>query len=276
MPALVLIRPDNYRYLQELVYSGSGIVLEEDKHYLLEARLSALARSRGLSSINDLCSLLRATTGDDAGARQQVVEAMTTNETYFFREPAQYEAVKKALLPDLRERRAATRRLSFWSAASSTGQEAYSLAMMLLEQGFEDWNSRIIGTDLNHEVIERARSGRYLQIEVNRGLPAPYLLKYFMRQGTGWQLSERVRDMVRYEAFDLRQKMAAHGPFDLVFLRNVLVYFDAATRRQILREIHGTLFRGGWLMLGSAEAHLGLDECFERVAIGSCTAYIAK
>ena len=271
------IQPENYRFLQQFVYAGSGIVLEEDKHYLLEARLSSLARNRGLASINDLCALIRATNGADyKGVKQAVVEAMTTNETYFFREPAQYDAVKTVLLRDLRELRASTRKLSFWSAASSTGQEAYTMAMMLNELGFGDWNVQILGTDLNQQMVDRARAGRYLQIEVNRGLPSPYLVKYFRRRGVDWQLSDNIREMARFEQFDLRHKMKAFGPFDLVFIRNVLVYFDAPTRRQILREIHSTLFRGGWLLLGSAEVPSGLDDIFERLPIGNCTAYVAK
>ena len=274
-PPSSTIQPANYRFLQEFVYSGSGIVLEEDKHYLLEARLTSVARNCGLASINDLCNLLRATRGDDK-LRQLVVEAMTTNETYFFREPAQYDAVKNILLKRLRELRASTRKLSFWSAASSTGQEAYTLAMMLNELGFSDWNISILGTDLNHQIVDRARIGRYQQIEVNRGLPSPYLLKYFKRQGVDWQIIERIRKMVQFEQFDLRHKMKSYGPFDLVFLRNVLVYFDAATRTQILKEIHGTLFRGGWLLLGSAEVPSGLEDYFERLPIGNCTAYIAR
>jgi chemotaxis protein methyltransferase CheR len=274
-PSSSTIQPGNYRFLQQFIYSGSGIVLEEDKHYLLEARLTSVARNRGLASINDLCNLLRATRGDDK-VRQLVVEAMTTNETYFFREPAQYDAVKNILLKDLRELRASTRRLSFWSAASSTGQEAYTLAMMLNELGLGDWNVSILGTDLNHQIVDRARTGRFLQIEVNRGLPSPYLAKYFKRHGVDWQIREQIRKMVRFEQFDLRHKMKSYGPFDLVFLRNVLVYFDAATRKQILEEIHSTLARGGWLLLGSAEVPAGLDEFFERLPIGNCTAYIAR
>jgi chemotaxis protein methyltransferase CheR len=275
-PPASSIQPENYRFLQEFVYTGSGIVLEEDKHYLLEARLTSVARNRGLTSINDLCNLLRATRGDDT-VRQQVVEAMTTNETYFFREPAQYDAIKNVLLKEMRELRSSTtRKLSCWSAASSTGQEAYTLGILLNEQGFGDWNISILGTDLNQQMVERARAGRYLQIEVNRGLPSPLLLKYFKRQGVDWQINDQIRKMVRFEQFDLRHKMRSYGPFDLVFIRNVLVYFDAPTRRQILKEIHSTLFRGGWLLLGSAEVPSGLDDCFERVPIGNCTAYVAK
>lgn len=271
------IQPDNYRFLQQFVYNGSGIVLEEDKHYLLEARLTSLALNRGLGSINDLCALIQATNADDdQGVKQAVVEAMTTNETYFFREPGQYDAVKTVLLPDLRELRSGTRNLSFWSAASSTGQEAYSLAMMLSELGLSAWNVQILGTDLNQQMVDRARAGRYLPLEVNRGLPSPYLVKYFKRQGVDWQLNDTICKMARFEQFDLRHTMKGFGPFDLVFIRNVLVYFDAPTRRQILREIHSTLCRGGWLLLGSAEGPSGLDDIFERLPIGNCMAYVAK
>lgn len=270
----VAIEADNYRFLQEVVYSGSGIVLEQDKHYLFEARLGSVARSHGLSSVNDLCNLLRATR--EPCLQQKVVEAMTTNETYFLREPAQYDAVRQVLLPELRSQRAAQRRFACWSAAASTGQEAYSLAMMLLDEAMADWNIQIVGTDLNETVLEKARAARYMQIEVNRGLPASMLVRYFQRIGLDWQLKDDVRRMVRFQQFDLRTPMRSFGPFDVVFCRNVLVYFDASTRRQILQEIHSTLFRGGWLCLGGAESPAGLENLYERRTVGSTVVYVAR
>jgi len=268
------IHSDNYRFLQEHVYSQTGIVLEGDKHYLFETRLTPIVRQLGLTSINDLCALIRAT--GEVTTRRQVVEAMTTNETYFFREPAHYDAIKSVLLPRLKDERRDTARLRFWSAASSTGQEAYSLAMLLLESGFKDWNINILGTDFSSPIVERARSGKYHQIEVNRGLPAPLLVRHFVRAGVEWQLSETVRRMARFETIDLRNSMRALGPFDLVFCRNVLIYFDTETKRKILQQIHGTLFRGGWLLLGGAETALGVDEWFDRLAIGNAIAYVAR
>lgn len=268
------IDPGNYHFLQDVVYHGSGIVLDHEKHYLFESRLSPVARARGLGSINDLCALIRATGGDDV--RKQVVEAMTTNETYFFREPAQYDAITHHLLPELRALRAGTRKLNCWSAASSTGQEAYSLAVLLTEQGFGGWNVQILGTDLTSAVVDRARLGKYLQIEVNRGLAVTLLLKYFHRAGLDWQLNDQIRSMVRFESFDLRASMRALGPFDLVFCRNVLVYFDVETRTKILRQMHGTLFRGGWLLLGTAEAPSGVDDLYERRTFGSAIVYVAR
>lgn len=265
---------ENYRFLQEHVYFNAGIVLELDKHYLFESRLTPIVRKLGLDSINDLCALLRAT--QETAVSRQVVEAMTTNETYFFRDPAQYEAIRNVLLPKLRAERRETRRLRFWSAASSTGQEAYSLAMLLLEEGLAEWNVQILGTDFSTQVLDRARAGRYQQIEVNRGLPAALLVKHFRRAGVEWELSAAVRRLAQFETIDLRQNMRAVGPFDLVFCRNVLIYFDAETKRKILSELYGTLFRGGWLLLGGAETAFGVEEWFERRTVGSAIVYVAR
>jgi len=268
------IHTENYRFLQKIVYSETGIVLEEDKSYLFQSRLSPIVRQLGLHSVNDLCALLLATREPAIG--RQVVEAMTTNETYFFRDPAHYDAIRTVLLPRLKQERRDTRKLRFWSAASSTGQEAYSLAMALLDEGFADWNIQILGTDFSSPVLERARAGKYQQIEVNRGLPAALLVKHFRRSGLEWQVSEPVRTMARFETIDLRKSMAALGPFDLVFCRNVMIYFDAETKRKIMKELHGTLFRGGWLMLGGAETAFGVEEWFDRQTVGNAIVYVAR
>jgi chemotaxis protein methyltransferase CheR len=271
---LTRIRPDNYRFLQEHVYSEVGIVLEDNKHYLFESRLSPMVQQLGLSSIDELCTFLHG--GCQAEVGRLLAEAMTTNETYFFRDPAHYEAIRNILLPKLKEERKATRTMRFWSAAASTGQEPYSLAMMLLKEGFGDWNLQILGTDFSSRVLERARSGTYQQIEVNRGLPLDMLVKHFSRSGLDWQLSNAVRKLVRFEAIDLRKSMRTLGPFDLVFCRNVMIYFDSQTKWNIMKEIHGTLFRGGWLLLGGAESAIGLDDLFERKTMGNMTVYVAR
>lgn len=268
------IHESNYRFLQQHVYSNAGIVLEEDKHYLFESRLNPIVRQHNLDSINDLCSLLIATRGGDLS--RQVVEAMTTNETYFFRDTPHFDAIRATLLPRLKTDRRATRTLRFWSAAASTGQEAYTLAMVLLEEGLADWNLQIIGTDLNSKVLERARQGRYSEIETNRGMPASLLTKYFHRSGSDWQLHERVRRMVQFEVTDLRQSMRHRGPYDLVLCRNVLIYFDNTTKMRILEQIHGTLSRGGWLLLGGAETALGTEAWFTTISIGATTIYVAR
>ena len=265
---------NNYRFLQQHVYAQAGIVLEDDKHYLFESRLAPIVRQLGLGSINDLCALMQATRETEIG--RQVVEAMTTNETYFFRDPAHYDAIRTVLLPRLKEERRDLKKLRFWSAAASTGQEAYSLAMLLLQEGFGDWNIDILGTDFSSQVLERARTGKFQQIEVNRGLPTALLVKYFRRSVLDWQVSEAVRRMARFETIDLRKSMRALGPFDLVFCRNVMIYFDAETKKNILRELHGTLFRGGWLLLGGAETAFGVEEWFERRTVGNAIIYVAR
>jgi chemotaxis protein methyltransferase CheR len=207
---------------------------------------------------------------------RQVVEAMTTNETYFFRDPAHYDAIRSILLPRLELQQQDTKRLRFWSAAASTGQEAYSLAMLLLEAGFGDWHIQILGTDFSSQAVERARAAKYQQIEVSRGLPTPLLVKYFRRSGVDWQLSDTVRRLVTFETIDLRNSMRTLGPFDLAFCRNVLIYFDSETKTKILEQIHGTLFRGGWLLLGGAEMAFNIDSRFERQSVGTTTVYVAR
>lgn len=267
------ITPENYAYLQKQIYKESGIVLDETKLYLLESRLMPILQKNQLGSLNDLCALLKAVNAPPL--RQQVVEAMTTNETLFFRDVTVFDALQKVILPELIESRKATRILNFWSAAASSGQEAYSLAMMLTEMGLGAWKIRILGTDLNNQILERARGGRYLQIEVNRGLPAKYLVKYFYRVGLEWQIKDELRRMVEFQPFDLRMSMRTMGPFDLIFCRNVLIYFNNETKKQILAELRGALFHKGLLLLGTAETTINLDSVFAKKSFGQATFYQA-
>jgi chemotaxis protein methyltransferase CheR len=265
------ISPQSYYFFQTFISRESGIVLDDDKRYLIEARLMPIALKLRLYSLNDLCVLLQTTA--DPSVRQQVVEAMTTNETFFFREATQYDALKSTILPELMQERQMTRRISIWSAAASTGQEAYSLAMLLLEMGLGNWNISIMGTDLSDATVQKARAGKYLQIEVNRGLPAALLVKYFKREGLEWQLKDEVRRMVRFEQGDLRRDTQAMGPFDLVFCRNVLIYFDVETKRKILARIRRSLLPGGHLLLGGSETTLNLDDRFARRQVGTAMLY---
>lgn len=267
------IRADNYRFLTDYIYRESGIVLDDDKHYLIEARLLPIVQQSQLASLDALCAALR--NNGDPPLQKKVVEAMTTHETLFFRDMAPFDALKTEVLPPLIEQRKTTRKLTFWSAAASSGQEAYSLAMLLLEMGLGDWNIQILGTDLSDQILARAREARYMQIEVNRGLPASYLVKYFDRQGLDWRLKDRVRNMARFEPFDLRKSMRTKGPFDVIFCRNVLIYFDLETKKQILKELRGALFPGGYLILGGAESTLNLDNEFKRVPVGRTVFYQA-
>lgn len=268
------ITSDNYSFLQQHVYRTSGIVLDENKHYLLEARLIPLVRKENLRTINDLCALIRATS--TGRVSQEVVEAMTTNETLFFRDNVPFKVLRSSLLPPLLEARAVSKKISFWSAASSSGQEAYSLAMMLCEMGLQDWNIDILGTDLNEKMIERARHGVFAQIEVNRGLPATHLVKYFERYDLEWRVKPILRRMVRFEKFDLRQSMRSMNACDFVLCRNVLIYFDIQTKRQILAEIARTMVPGGHLLLGAAETTMNISDAFERHAIEGASFYRKK
>jgi chemotaxis protein methyltransferase CheR len=266
------ISPENYKFLQDYVYRESGIVLEDNKHYLLQARLMPLLKKEGLQTIDDICARLRA---GHPELKRRVVEAMTTNETLFFRDPALFDALRTSIIPALMKQREATRRLSFWSAAASSGQEAYSLAIMLLDMGViaQGWNVRIVGTDLSTQVLDRAREGRYLQIEVNRGLPAQYLVKHFTKTGLEWQLKDNIRSMATFQPFDLRQSPAALGTFDVVFCRNVLIYFDIATKKKILGGLRQVLRDDGCLLLGGAEAILDLDGNYARQVVGQASVY---
>ena len=268
------ITPDNYNFLQQHVYRTSGIVLDENKHYLLEARLIPIVRKEHLKTINDLCALIRATNGGRVS--QDVVEAMTTNETLFFRDIIPFKVMRSTLLPPLVEARKQSKKLSFWSAASSSGQEAYSLAMMLCEMGLQDWSIDILGTDLNEKMVERARIGAFAQIEVNRGLPATHLVKYFERHDLEWRVKPILQKMVRFEKFDLRHSMRMMNGCDFVLCRNVLIYFDMDTKRNILQEISKTMASGGYLLMGAAETTMNLSEAFERTAIDGASFYKKK
>ena len=277
MPEMVTsasLGADNYVFLTDYIYRESGIVLDESKRYLIESRLLPIVRQSQLDSLDGLCAVLR--TRANTQIQKQVVEAMTTHETLFFRDVAPFDALRTEMLPVLIEQRKVFRTLRVWSAAASSGQEAYSLAMLLLEVGLEGWNIQILGTDLSDSILERAREARYKQNEVNRGLPAQYLVKYFERKGMDWQVKDHVRKMVRFERFDLRQSMRAKGPFDVIFCRNCLIYFDLPTRKKILSELRGALFAGGYLVLGGTESTLNLDDQLRRVVAGRAVYYQAS
>jgi chemotaxis protein methyltransferase CheR len=266
---MTAISRDNYAFLQEHVYRTSGIVLDDNKHYLLEARLLPIVRREDLSTLNDLCALLRVS--GSGRVYQEVRDAMTTNETLFFRDAVPFKAMREVLLPELLAK--GPRRLTFWSAAASSGQEAYSLAMMLLDMGIKACDIDILATDISDKVLEQAKSGRYSQTEVGRGLPAQQLVRYFQRDKAEWQIKDELRRLVRFQPFDLRDRMTSLGRFDFVLCRNVLIYFDIDTKKQILREMECTLNRGGFLLLGAAETTLNLTDAFDRRAIESVSFY---
>ena len=264
---------NNYAVLQRYIHAESGIVIQDDKRYLLEARLLPIVREHSIESLDALAIRLAA---KPAGLlAQQVLEAMTTNETLFFRDPAMFDALRLYVLPALIANSSASRKLKIWSAASSTGQEAYSVAMLLLEMGMSGKNVDILGTDLSTQVLERARAGRYAQFDVNRGLPTSYLRKYFVRSGPDWQLEEQVRSMVRFQSTNLRRNFRSLGTFDLILCRNVLIYFDPPTKTKIVESMRQLLAPGAMLILGCAETVLNIHGGFKRVTFGNSAFYLS-
>lgn len=267
------IAPHEYEFIRELVRSKSGITLEAGKEYLVETRLLPLSRSEGCASVEEL--LTRMKSGPQATAlTRKVIEAMTTNETSFFRDIHPFEALRDTVLPDLIKRRQATKALSIWCGASSSGQEPYTVAMVLKEHFpqlfIEGWRISFVATDLSSEMIRRCREGRFSQLEINRGLPAALMVKYFKKHGMEWQIDESLRRMIDFRVMNLCDEwpfLAAPGTLDLVFMRNVLIYFSLETKRQILGKVRRLLRPDGYLFLGGAETTLNIDDNYDRLQI---------
>ena len=262
---------ENYAFLQAYIQNESGIVLDDGKQYLIESRLLPILREKNVLSLDALCQRLAENRSSPLAKRG--IEAMTTNETLFFRDPTMFDALRAHVLPALFDAVKGGRKVRIWSAAASTGQEAYSLAMLLLEMGKGAEQVEIIGTDLSEQVLERARLGRFIQFEVSRGLPSQYLMKYFDRAGLDWQLKECVRKMVRFHPLDLRRSLKTVQRCDLVLCRNVLIYFNTETKKQVLAAIKEVLAPGGVLVLGCAETVINLDRGFKRAVVGQSTFY---
>jgi chemotaxis protein methyltransferase CheR len=266
----------DFNYVRNYVRDQSAIVLEPGKEYLVESRLQTLARKENLISIDLLLSKLRSDSSN--GLHRKVVDAMTTNETSFFRDIHPFEALRKFLLPELAARRAQERQINFWCGASSTGQEPYSVLMLIAEHFPEllAWDIKFIATDLCGEALARARCGRFNQIEVNRGLPAALLVKYFVRQGADWVIREDLRRRVDFRELNLVRDWPLEPPLDIVFLRNVMIYFDVETKKSILAKIRRLLRPGGYLLLGGAETTFNVDDAFERAVFDKSTFYRLK
>lgn len=258
----------DFGFVRDLVRKRSAIILEEGKEYLVESRLGMLARNEGFGSVEQLIAELR--TRSLTGLQRKVVEAMTTNETTFFRDAYPFEALHGTILPEMVRRNGATRRLTIWSAACATGQEPYTIAMLIREHfpTLLGWDLSILGTDICTSALERAAAGRYTQIEVNRGLPVTYLVKYFTKRDLQWQISDDVRRMVEYRELNLIDPWAGLASVDVVFLRNVLIYFDIETKKTILGKVRQIMHPEGYLYMGGAETTLNLDEAYERVTMG--------
>ena len=253
--------PQDYEFVRKLLKERSGLDLSADKRYLVESRLVPLARKVGLPGSGELVARLR---NGDASITADVVEAMTTNETFFFRDKIPFDHLRDTIVPSLIHSRASRRTLRIWSAACSTGQEPYSIAMCLKEKAAElaGWRIEIVGTDLSREVLEKSKAGIYSQFEVQRGLPIQLLVKYFTQIGEMWQLNADIRGMVQYRQLNLLQDFSSLGKFDVIFCRNVLIYFDQETKAATFERIARVLEPDGMLMLGAAESVVGITDVF--------------
>jgi len=262
-----------FDYIRRLVLEQSAIVLDDDKQYLAESRLLPVARREGFDSLGSLVASLLAKKPD--GLHRHVVEAMTTNETSFFRDFHPFEALRKSILPQLLISRASSKELNIWSAACSSGQEPYSIAMLLREDfpGLTGWNIKLIASELSAEMLARAREGRYSQLEVNRGLPAKLLVKYFRQHGVDWQIAEELRSRVEFVAINLAGYWPVLPPMDIILMRNVLIYFGVETKKKLLRKARQLLRQDGLLFLGGAETTFNLDDSFERVQFDRTICY---
>ena len=255
------MKPDDFSFFSKWLKDRTGLVLGTDKMYLIESRLTPLLRKWNIGSFDSMVASLRK--GDEAVMRE-VSDAMMTHESFFYRDIKPFELFRNTVLPRLLAARAAKRTLRIWSAACSTGQEPYTLAMILREEAAKlaGWKVEITATDIAREIIDRARAGMYTQFEVQRGLPIQMLMKYFKQQGDKWQISADIRGMVQFREFNLLQDPRTLGTFDVVFCRNVLIYFDQTTKGGVLNRIARAMEPDGFLYLGGAETVIGICDAF--------------
>ncbi|MBO6836371.1 MAG: protein-glutamate O-methyltransferase [Alphaproteobacteria bacterium] len=256
---------EDFDMLATLLKQRSGLVLTKDKAYLLETRLMPVARKHGMKDLDQLCDAVRLR--KDAKVIADITEAMTTNESLFFRDTKPFDQFRNVVLPQLMINRAATRKIRIWSAACSSGQEPYSLAMILKEDQakLQGWRFEIVATDISEEMLAKARAGIYTQFEVQRGLPIQMLVKYFKQNGDKWHIDAGLRSMIDYRPFNLLEHPRGLGNFDIVFCRNVLIYFDQPTKAKVLGQVSDVLAKDGVLYLGGAETVLGVTEKFKPV-----------
>lgn len=268
------ITEKNFNFVRSFVSKQAAIVLEPGKEYLVESRLQPLARDEGFETLDNYIDAVRSQPIAN-GRHTRIVDALTTNETFFFRDHHPFEALRKHIIPQLILRNSATRQLNIWSAACSTGQEPYTIAMLLLKEfpQLASWNVKITATDLSERVLNQAKAGQYTQFEVNRGLPATYLIKYFTKTDAGWCINEDVKRLVQFQQLNLLASWALIPRCDIIFLRNVLIYFDVETKRKIFERIKAVLNPDGSLFLGGGETIVGVHADFLPVSYDSATAF---
>ncbi|WP_158047183.1 CheR family methyltransferase [Skermanella pratensis] len=257
------MKVEDFDMFSTLLKQRSGLVLSRDKAYLLESRLMPVARKWNMKGLDELAIAIR--TRREEALLRDITEAMTTNESSFYRDQKPFDQFRNVVLPMMLANRGGRRSIRIWSAACSSGQEAYSLAMLLLDEGarLDGWRFEIVGTDLSSEMVEKAKAGIYTQFEVQRGLPITHLVKYFKQIGDKWQLNDKIRQMVSFREYNLLTDLTPLGQFDVVFCRNVLIYFDQPTKGKVLESIAKLMPADGVLYLGGAETVLGITERFK-------------
>lgn len=267
------IKDRDFQYIRTLMLSRTGVVLTEDKKYLVESRLAFLVKEAGVSSLEKL--LVKLQRDSFSTLHQQVIEAMMTTETLFFRDVEPFEALRDFLLPELIEKRQSQRHLNIWSAACSSGQEPYSIAMLIREKfpQLASWKICLIASDISNKMLDLARAGCYNQHQISRGLPVELLKKYFQPLGTEWQIDAQIRHMVEFHQFNILETWCLLPPMDIIFLRNVLIYFDIITKKKILAKVKNLLRPDGYLFLGGGETTINLDDSFESVKLNKAIGY---
>lgn len=259
------VNPQDFDYIRKLVYDKSAIVLEAGKEYLVESRVLPLVQKEGLNSIRELVQKLQKVNNHELV--EEVVDALTTNETSFFRDFFPFEAMREKVIPELLEKRQNIREINLWCAASASGQEPYSVAILLRENfpQLAGWKIHFMASDISREMLDRCRNGRFSQLEINRGLSAVLMVKYFQRHGSEWEVKPVIRDMIYFTKINLSEPFPFMPDMDIVFIRNVLIYFDVPMKIEILKKVRKVLRPDGYVFLGGAETTLNLDSAFDRL-----------
>lgn len=258
----MVIATADFDFYRDFLYRESGLAINSDKAYLLESRLTPVVKKMGLDDLSALTAKLRSGNGE---ARHNIIEAMTINETFFFRDTHPFDRLRDVALPSIIKHKPAGSTIRIWCAACSSGQEPYSISIMLKEHAakFSGYRFEIIATDLSEDILNTAKTGKYTQFEVQRGMPITLLVKYFTQEGSDWFIKDEIKSTVRFEKFNLLDSMAKFGTLDVIFCRNVLIYFDPETKRKVLDELHSRCAKHGFLLLGGAETVVAVTDKFK-------------
>lgn len=266
---------NDVEFIQKFIKNHSAIVIGPGKEYLIESRLIPIAKELSIPSVEALINELRIRPTEPL--KLKVIDAMTTNETLFFRDIHPFDLLKNTIIPELITKREKQKKLTIWCAAASSGQEPYTIAMILNEfsEQLKGWTITFVASDISEKILEKAKAGLYSQLEVNRGLPVPYLVKYFDKEGANWRIKKELRDMINYQKINITSTWPLFS-VDLVFMRNILIYFDIETKKDIFKRLEKVLVKDGYLFLGGSETILDINNEFERITFGKVPCYKLK